>query len=571
MASLAPARAGFAQRWVGTPAVSFRLPNSTVAPMPTASEQLEPFVDRAGDLYSLPAVALEVLDLTSQSKVDVRALKACIENDPALTVRILRVVNSSLFGLSRQVSDLNQALALLGIKPLKLLVLGFSLSEALFSKLAGAAVSRYWRHTLTKAIAAREISQTLWRLPGDEAFVAGLLQDVGQLVLIQELGRPYLTLLDRVTDLQADVLACERSSLGFDHRQLSAELIERWGLPESLVKVVDATRRGESPPELPPSEQALADVLQVAELVADLVVDARYETLRELLDRSAPRHRLTEDQLAALVGRLNDHVRELADVLSVELPEGVDYRDVLAAAQRRMSSLSVDLLGELARAADPEDAAQRQVVEELRGLTAAMDAFLRRGPSPERLYEAAQPRQSAPRGAAHQREAPAGALPLGLDSPLHAALSAAISFCRQGRCALSLLLVEIDRFDQTSALLGPVEAEQRVERLRRACGRLDLPHAVFLPVRSACMAVVLPDYDRSQAAQLGNQLVRTATHYLASPHGETPHSGTVSVGVATVGLPPKNCRPEELVDAALRCLSAAELSGGNTLKSIGVY
>src|SRR3972149_3698978 len=100
--------------------------------MSTATPQLEPFLERARDLYSLPSVAPEVLDLTSQPKVDVRALKACIENDPALTIRILRVVNSSLFGLNRQVSDLNQALALLGIKPLKLLVLGFSLPPAPF-------------------------------------------------------------------------------------------------------------------------------------------------------------------------------------------------------------------------------------------------------------------------------------------------------------------------------------------------------------------------------------------------------------------------------------------------------
>src|SRR5271154_3453796 len=105
--------------------------------MPDADTALNHFAKRAGQLYTLPAVALEVLELTQQPQVDIRALKECIENDPALTGKVLRVVNSALFGLGREVSDLNQALTLLGIKPLKMLVLGFALSEAMFARATG--------------------------------------------------------------------------------------------------------------------------------------------------------------------------------------------------------------------------------------------------------------------------------------------------------------------------------------------------------------------------------------------------------------------------------------------------
>ena len=159
------------------------------------SLSLDQAVERAGALYSLPAVAVEVLQLTNHPTVDVRRLKQCISNDPALVSKVLRVVNSSLFALSREVSDLNQALALLGTKPLKLLVLGFSLPDGLFVGVAGEMLRRYWRRTLTKAVAAREISETLWNLPGDEAFLAGLLQDIGMLVLLQQMGEPYARFL----------------------------------------------------------------------------------------------------------------------------------------------------------------------------------------------------------------------------------------------------------------------------------------------------------------------------------------------------------------------------------------
>src|SRR5436190_12734509 len=139
---------------------------------------LERFVDQAGSLYSLPVVAMEILRLTGQPKVDLAALKACLLRDPALVGKILRVVNSSMFGLSRGVSDLNQALALLGTKSVRLLVLGFSLPDELFAGLAGETLRRYWHHTPLTATAAREISETLYRLSGEEAFIAALLQDL---------------------------------------------------------------------------------------------------------------------------------------------------------------------------------------------------------------------------------------------------------------------------------------------------------------------------------------------------------------------------------------------------------
>src|SRR3954470_9600778 len=114
---------------------------------------LDRFVDQAGRLYSPPTVAVEILRLTSQPKVDVAALKQCLLRDPALVGKILRVVNSSLFGLSREVVELGQALALLGTKSVRLLVLGFSLPDELFVDMAGNILNRYWHHTTAKAAA----------------------------------------------------------------------------------------------------------------------------------------------------------------------------------------------------------------------------------------------------------------------------------------------------------------------------------------------------------------------------------------------------------------------------------
>jgi len=173
---------------------------------------IDQIVSRARRLYSLPAVAAEVIQLTNNPKVDAHALTQCIACDPALTAKILRVVNSSLFGLSREVCDLNQALALLGTKPLKLLVLGFSLPEKLFSEVAGDVLDWYWSSTLARAVA--EISEQLFERPGDDAFLAALLQDIGVLVLLNQMREPYAKFLMRVIQEQFDLHRVEVDSLG---------------------------------------------------------------------------------------------------------------------------------------------------------------------------------------------------------------------------------------------------------------------------------------------------------------------------------------------------------------------
>src|SRR4051794_16780650 len=131
---------------------------------------VQQFLERAGQLYSLPAVAAEILRLTDQPQINPRAIKKCLESDPALAARILRVANSSLFGATRQVTDLNQALTLLGIRPLKMLVLGFSLPKELLAGLQADVLASYWRQALTKAVAARELCEQCWHTPGEEAF-----------------------------------------------------------------------------------------------------------------------------------------------------------------------------------------------------------------------------------------------------------------------------------------------------------------------------------------------------------------------------------------------------------------
>jgi len=543
--------------------------------MKDSASTIDRLVAKAGQLYSLPTVAMKVLELTQNPTVDAHALKECIENDPALTIKLLRVVNSSLFGLSREVRDLNQALALLGTKPLKLLVLGFSLPSGLFAGVGAAVLARYWRRTLTKAIAARELCETVEKQPGDEAFIGGLLQDLGMLLLIQELDEPYIKFLDTVLTSGKDLKAMEIESMGFDHTMLTARLLAHWGLPEALVDAVNW-------PESTASERSqLARVLHWAELLAQLLVDDRAEALGQLLVGGSPGQRLTPPQVEKLVATLEQKVQQLADVLRLQLPENTDYRELLLRAHAQLAEVASDtaesLLRQQFQTACREEA---NLLKQFQSLSEAVarvtqhesprskSAVSRARPSAVETSLPASPSVGSPRPAPapqHGRAATLDADPMLLDH-----LTSAAKACRQSRCSLSLLLVELDNTEDLVHRYGV----ERLGSLRRylecACRKLEHPCAICLPHGEVGFAVILPRSDRQTAIEMGNQLIDQIRQLDLgrSPTGRPIVS--LSAGVATVALPPKNFLAQALLESAERCLYGAHAAGG-VLKSIEIY
>jgi GGDEF domain-containing protein len=157
-----------------------------------------------------------------------------------------------------------------------------------------------------------------------------------------------------------------------------------------------------------------------------------------------------------------------------------------------------------------------------------------------------------------------------IDPALEGNLSAAIAACRQARQAVSLLLVELDEFAGLTFALGPRAAGRLVEQLHRACSSVDHPLAECLPTGEAQFALILSNCDRRAAVESAGELVRGVRRLGEKREGLTAKL-SISVGVATLNLPPKNFPQFELIDAARRCLHAAKLSGGDCVKSIGIY
>src|SRR5262245_21199013 len=197
-------------------------------------------------LPSLPGIAIKLLELMRQRTCSVDKIAQVIQNDPALTSKVLRTVNSSYYGLSKPCPNITRAVTFLGINTVKSLTLGLSLIDLGRSAGQGFDLCLYWRRAVYAAAAARLIARMSNTYDPDEAFVAALLQDVGMLACFAALGTEYSALFTMAPKDHDDLPPLEHAAFGFDHAEVGALIAERWRLPPEIIATARFHHRPDS-------------------------------------------------------------------------------------------------------------------------------------------------------------------------------------------------------------------------------------------------------------------------------------------------------------------------------------
>lgn len=520
--------------------------------MHSSDSILERIVARARRLYTLPAIAAQVLELTAQEPVNPQALRDCIAHDAALAAKILRIANSSLFGFQTKVDTLQQAIALLGVRTLKVLVLGFSLPAELASEVPPHVLERFWKQSVYRAVAARRISQQLWQCSGDEAFLAAILSGVGRLALIQDLGQTYTAFLEHVDQHGGELIELELQVLGFDHLVLSARMLEHWGLPRTLTAAIARPRSISSLLDLPAADQPLAATLHLAERAADFLLAGNPERLQSLLDAATQLKNSTANEIKTLIAQLETEAALLGDLFLVPAPQAGEFQRLFSEAHARLaefseSSITTGLECELSDVLQQATTLQRELGEAVCRSTAIVaDKMAQR------------------RGDAASKQRRAIATPR-MESSLACRTASMIEICREQRTPLSLILVTIDSFSELVVESGAEFCQRLKKQLEKCCCGICPARDCVLPIGEAKFAVLLADHDRSAATRAARQLLTDVQRWVAS---NRTRAIKISLGVSSLPLPPRNFPEQELIEAARRCLHAAQHSGGNTVKSI---
>jgi len=246
-------------------------------------------LQRIDDLPSLSSVVAEFLDLTRREFFTAKDFESVISKDQALVARLLKVANSSLYGRPRSIHSIPEAVVMVGLDQMKRIVLSVSTEGLTRTQLVNYAYEPhrgYWMHSTAVGLAARAIVGVLPDRPlhAEEAFVAGLLHDVGKLI-IDDFLDPELD----PRDVTLDEEAC---AVGLDHAELAEYILGQWKLPETIVESIRDHHRSLDLDDTP----AGARLLQLAEAVVatwnigrvpevDLGADFDAVTHRGLLDR----------------------------------------------------------------------------------------------------------------------------------------------------------------------------------------------------------------------------------------------------------------------------------------------
>ncbi|HWD91291.1 MAG TPA: response regulator [Verrucomicrobiae bacterium] len=205
------------------------------------NETLRQLVTRCSTLPSVPALYSEIIEVLQDPEANTDAIGDIIAKDGGMTARILKLANSAFFGLGREISNISEGVTYLGTETIKSLILfsnAFAQPET--SKLLDFAAESLWRHSLeaanaAKAIAAGEGSE---RKVVDEAYVSGLLHDVGKLVLASNLPEQYHDVVTLARSEKIPLCAAERKVFNADHADVGGYLLGLWGLPVPVVEAI---------------------------------------------------------------------------------------------------------------------------------------------------------------------------------------------------------------------------------------------------------------------------------------------------------------------------------------------
>ncbi len=233
------------------------------------SKNLFDRLETNGKMPTPPGVVLRLLELTRRAEVSVREIADTIALDPGLSAKILRFVNSPMAGVGREVTSLPQAVALMGISGVKMMALSFSVvGSGTATQCPGFDRQHFTMQSLACGVSAKILS-TLANLGApQEAFVAGLLSQVGRSLLASALPKEYGKILAAARNAPRDLPELEAAQLGGTYASVGGHVLRSWGLPETLCRAVE-TFRG-----LPADDAGaptLARILDVSELALSAV------------------------------------------------------------------------------------------------------------------------------------------------------------------------------------------------------------------------------------------------------------------------------------------------------------
>ena len=218
------------------------------------------------DMPPLPQSITQILELTRNPKSSVQDLAKVLERDPKLAANILRRANISYYGFSREISTISHAIVCLGLDTVKSIALNSSAQEMLNDEISAYALEKgmLWQYSICCATCARIIAKRIRFREFEEAYIAGLLLDIGKIILSSYAEEYFIQIIEKSKSDRVPFDRTEQEVLGFDHSQIGWRIIKKWNLPRSLVEAVKCHHR----PDQAKTHKKLTYIVHLADAIS---------------------------------------------------------------------------------------------------------------------------------------------------------------------------------------------------------------------------------------------------------------------------------------------------------------
>lgn len=487
------------------------------------SESLMQEVLSCPNLPSLPAVAVRLLELTGDPDVAMGDIAKLVQQDQALSAKVLKTVNSSFYGLSTPCGSIERAMGYLGLNTVKSLVLGFSLVETTKSASDGFDLDAHWRRAIIGATGSRAIAKRVGGVDPEEAFTAALFQDMGMLAAFASLKAKYT---EAIEGIDHRVLSkSESEEFGFDHAKIGYELASKWKLPEEIC---EAIRCHHNLDNVTPSHLPLAQVVSLGAVLCD--------SMNEKTAKSAIRkfERVSQGWYAK------------------NAPDIETLIDEVAETSKTLAKMFEQDIGDLPSASEMMSQAQEQGIEHQVSL---------------------------------QREAEEMAREAHIDGLTRVAnrkrfdgeLERVFADFTSKQIGFGVLFFDADKFKNVNDTYGHAAGDAVLVELAKRTSDAIGDMGLVCRYGGEEFAIVIPDATLDECAVLGEKVCNVIAQdpFDLSMIEGMPESlrVTVSVGVSSVdaGAPTRLSSADQVVQEADECVYAAKEDGRNNVKVWGRF
>ncbi|HWL94280.1 MAG TPA: HDOD domain-containing protein [Phycisphaerae bacterium] len=270
-----------------------------------------------GEIATLPEVTVKIIQIVENPKSTARDLHEVIKNDPALSARILKVVNSAFYGLPGQISSIDRAIVLLGLSAVKNIAIAASMTHLFNSgpAIEGFTGSDVWKHSIAMGVTARLLSAAQGRPAVEESFLAGIIADLGLLVSRQVFPKQLAEVIAEFNARGGEFCEVENRVIGADHQAFGAALAAKWRFPQVLCTTIGYHHKPQglaaAHRELP-SLVCVADMLVSTAQIGFCTYPADVQPPQEFLDAI----KLTPEKVQAVLDQLPEQVAAVENIFS---------------------------------------------------------------------------------------------------------------------------------------------------------------------------------------------------------------------------------------------------------------